>query len=60
MKNVIRYHIDIEIDQLTNSIRNTISGDSFTTDVFETSSTEMKALTKAKGCKFYWKSADKE
>jgi hypothetical protein len=52
--------MDIEIDQLTNSVRNTISGDSFTTDVFEIGSTELKTITKAKGWKFDWKSEVKE
>ena len=32
------YYVDIEIDKLTNSILNTISGDSFETEVTEITS----------------------
>ncbi len=60
MEQVIHYHLDIEIDRLTNSVRNTISGDSFTTEVFEIGSTEVKTITKTKGWKFDWKSEVKE
>lgn len=60
MEQVTNYHLDIEIDRLTNSVRNSISGDSFSTEVFETSSTELKSITKAKGWKFDWKTEVKE
>lgn len=51
---------DIEIDGLTNSIQNTISGDSFDTDVVEVSETDLKNITKANGWKFDWKAELKE
>jgi hypothetical protein len=41
VKSVEKYHLDIEIDKLTNSILNTISGDSFPTESFAF----IKALT---------------
>lgn len=52
-KNVL--HIDIEIDKLTNSIENTISGDSFKTDVILLESKDLKNVTKSKGWLFNWR-----
>jgi len=51
-----RYHIGIEIDKLTNSIVNTISGDSFPTDVHPLLKTDLKNVTKKKGWQFNWAS----
>jgi hypothetical protein len=41
-----KYHLGIEIDKLTNSIVNTISGDSFPTDVHPATKTDLKNITK--------------
>jgi hypothetical protein len=48
------YHLEIEIDKLTNSILNTISGDSFPTDVHPVTKADLKNMTKAKGWLFNW------
>lgn len=50
------YHLGIEIDKLTNSIINTISGDSFPTDVHPVSKTDIKTATKKNGWIFNWAS----
>lgn len=44
------------IDRLTNSILNTISGDSFQTDVILLTKLDLKEITKIKGWNFDWKS----
>jgi hypothetical protein len=54
-----RYHIGIEIDRLTNSIVNTISGDSFPTEILPVTATDLKLLTKKSGWKFNWKAETK-
>ncbi len=51
---------DIEVDGLTNSIQNTVSGDSFDTDVVEAANTDIKGITKANGWKFDWRAEMKE
>jgi len=43
-------HIDIEIDKLTNSIENVITGDSFQTDVSLIDKNDLKSITKKNGC----------
>lgn len=43
------------IDRLTNSILNTISGDSFQTDVSLLTKTDLKGITKKNGWNFNWK-----
>jgi len=52
----IKYHLGIEIDKLTNSILNTISGDSFPTDVHPLTKADLKNITKINGWTFNWKS----
>lgn len=52
--------LEIEIDGLTNSILNVVSGDSFETDVNEVSATEFKNITQSRGWKFDWKSEKKD
>jgi hypothetical protein len=47
-------HIGIEIDELTNSIVNTISGDSFSTDVHPVTKTNLKNTIKKNGWLFNW------
>lgn len=49
-----RYYISVKIDRLTNSIVNTISGDSFSTDVTEVSRSDLKSLNKKNGWNFNW------
>lgn len=49
-------HIEIEIDKLTNSIENVITGDSFKTDVSLIDRNDLKSITKKKGWQFHWKS----
>lgn len=44
--------IDVRIDKLTNSIENTISGESFPTTVSLVNLTELKSVTKIKGWNF--------
>lgn len=52
--------IEIEIDRLTNSVQNTISGDNFATDVLEVIKTDLKNVSKANGWKFDWKDEIKQ
>ncbi|MBK8621227.1 MAG: hypothetical protein IPN79_05560 [Saprospiraceae bacterium] len=47
--------IDIWIDKLTNSIVNTISGDSLPTEVFDVTAQDLKLVTKSRGWNFNWK-----
>ena len=54
MKKQSKYHLDIRIDKLTNSISNTISGDSFSTDVHPVTRTDLKAVNKKNGWLFSW------
>ena len=54
MAKSIKYQLNIEIDKLTNSIVNTISGDSFPTDVHPLNKTDLKAVTKKNGWLFHW------
>ena len=54
-----KYHIGIQIDRLTNSIINTISGDSFQTEVLPVSKEDLTGITKKAGWKFNWKAEAK-
>jgi hypothetical protein len=47
---------DFIIDRLTNSVLNTISGDSFPTEVSILTLNDLKNLTKKKGWNFNWRS----
>jgi hypothetical protein len=49
-------HLDFVVDKLTNSIQNTISGDSFSTEVLRLTKSDLKQLTKKNGWNFDWKS----
>lgn len=49
-----KYHVGIETDILTNSILNTISGDSFPTEVSETTRADFKNINKKNGWNFNW------
>ncbi len=55
MSNTTKYQLEIEIDRLTNSVQNTISGDSFATEVLEVVKTDLKNIAKNNGWKFDWK-----
>lgn len=54
-----QYHIGIEIDRITNSVVNTISGDSFPTEILPVTSADLKGITKKNGWKFNWKAEAK-
>jgi len=43
------------VDRVTNSILNTISGDSFQTEVIRLGKSDLKHITKTKGWNFTWK-----
>jgi hypothetical protein len=47
--------LDFEVDALTNSIVNTFTGDSFTTDIVRLNKTDLKTTTKKNGWSFNWK-----
>lgn len=47
--------LDFEIDRLTNSIENTISGDSFQTEVSLLTVRDLKTVTRKNGWQFNWK-----
>lgn len=47
--------LDFVVDRLTNSIRNTISGDSFQTEVSQLTLAECKQTIKKNGWNFNWK-----
>src|SRR4051812_27960636 len=47
--------LDFEIDSLTNSIKNVITGDSFSTDIALISKEDLKSVTRKHGWKFEWK-----
>jgi hypothetical protein len=47
--------LDFEVDKLTNSIQNTISGDSFPTEVSHLTKADLKQVTKKNGWAFNWK-----
>jgi hypothetical protein len=53
-------YIDIEIDKLTNSLENVITGDSFPTDIVMTEINDFKSITKKEGWLFDWKSEFKK
>ena len=48
-------YIDIEIDKLTNSLENVITGDNFPTDVVITVKNDFKSIIKKEGWLFDWK-----
>jgi len=49
-----KYLIGVEIDKLTNSVLNTISGDSFPTDIHPISKIDLKSITKKNKWLFNW------
>lgn len=55
MKKSSKNRLDFVVDKLTNSIQNTISGDSFETEVSRFTNIDLKQATKKNGWKFNWK-----
>ena len=55
MKKKKEIHLDFVIDKLTNSILNTISGDSFQTEVSRFTLKDCKQTIKKNGWNFNWK-----
>ena len=55
MKKRAKIRLDIEIDELTNSIKNVISGDSFSTDISRITKADLKNIAKKDGWQFDWK-----
>lgn len=56
MKSNTPSQLDFVIDKLTNSIQNTISGDSFATEVLRLTNSDLKQINKTNGWNFNWKS----
>jgi len=52
-------YIDIEIDKLTNSVENVITGDSFQTEISLVDQIDLKSITTKNGWLFNWKSESK-
>jgi hypothetical protein len=59
MRKNIQY-IDIEIDKLTNSLENVITGDRFPTAIVLTNSNDFKSISKKEGWLFDWRSEYKK
>lgn len=60
MSNKIQIEQNFIIDKLTDSILNTISGDSFQTEVSRMTTVDLKNVTKKNGWNFDWKSEFKD
>lgn len=56
MKRREQIGLDFEVDKLTNSIENVVTGDSFATDITIISIIDLKTVTKKSGWQFDWKS----
>ncbi len=54
MRKQAKYHVGIEIDKLTNSIVNRISGDCFSTEIHEIAKDDLKTVSKKNGWLFGW------
>lgn len=55
MKKLKKPELDFEVDFLTNSIRNTVSGDSFRTEVLRLTTADLKQVTRKNGWNFNWR-----
>lgn len=55
VKKIKQRGLDFEVDKLTNSIENVITGDSFSTDITLISNDDLKTVTKKNGWQFDWK-----
>jgi hypothetical protein len=47
--------LDFEVDKLTNSVENVVTGDSFPTQVTLVTNVDLKSITKKAGWQFDWK-----
>jgi hypothetical protein len=47
--------LDFEVDNLTNSIQNVVTGDNFPTDITIISVVDLKSVTKKNGWLFNWR-----
>jgi hypothetical protein len=47
--------LDFEVDKLTNSVQNVVTGDSFPTQVTLINNADLKSITKKGGWQFDWK-----
>ncbi len=52
--------LDFEVDKLTNSIENVVTGDCFPTDITLISAADLKTTTKKNGWQFDWKDEFKQ
>jgi hypothetical protein len=52
--------LDFEIDKLTNSIENVITGDSFATEISILNQNDLKTVSKRRGWLFNWRDEFKE
>jgi hypothetical protein len=50
-----KHHLDFEVDKLTNSIENIISGESFSTQLIRLAKADLSGVTKKNGWLFNWK-----
>ncbi len=50
-----RIELDFEVDKLTNSIENVVTGDSFATEISILTKNDLKSVQKNKGWLFNWK-----
>lgn len=48
-------YLDFEVDKLTRSIENAVTGDSFATEVLHLTKQDLKIITQKNGWKFDWK-----
>lgn len=55
MKKPEKTGLDFEVDRLTNSIENIVTGDSFSTDITIISISDLKTVIKKNGWQFDWK-----
>lgn len=55
MKKRAKIGLNFEIDELTNSIKNLISGDSFSTDISRITKADLKNINKKEGWLFDWR-----
>jgi len=60
MEDKRKIELDFIVDKLTNSIQNTISGDTFSTEVSRFTINDGKQITKKNGWNFDWKSELKD
>lgn len=55
MKQRKKAGLDFEVDKLTNSIENVITGDSFPTDITLITNVDLRTITKKNDWQFDWK-----